>query len=252
MAAGADPLRAKGIAAGVKSAPVIKVRPAPMAPAPEAVKAQLEAKWAPREARRAARAAGAAPMTRPGPMVVPPPGEVAPVTPPPDVKRRAGAGKPKKPDAPGGGGGTAATMGASMLMGGGGGPEQQTTGITAGVEMKELIEKIAVEMKDATPEERLEAVAAISMESGFNTALLAEARKCGFSDGSEKTASEKKPEEKKAGEPKVLHSRFTVQDIIGHLAAQFGRVEGVEKDASQETPRIKLAKLVEAELARPT
>lgn len=63
-----------------------------------------------------------------------------------------------------------------------------------------------------------------------------------------------KPHLKKASESdrKILYSKLNVDDIIGHLASQFGRVEGVDKEASHRPGFAKLAKFVQEELARPT
>jgi hypothetical protein len=91
-----------------------------------------------------------------------------------------------------------------------------------------------------------------AMEHGFRDQLEKEAKGYGY----KKKPMKKKGEEKTAafGQMKngILFGKYTPQDLIEHLAAQYGRPEPIEKEASKKTAREKLASYVEAELARPS
>lgn len=69
---------------------------------------------------------------------------------------------------------------------------------------------------------------------------------------SEKGEEKKDEDEKKSSAPGVSYNKFTARDIASHLAAQFGRPETYEKEAAHRPALAKLAKLVEAELGRPS
>jgi len=193
----------------------------------------------------------------------------------------------KPADAPGGAAANIGMMGASMMIPGGA-PEEKTT-----MDMKAIIEKTAKLAANASDDEKVAALAQVSMESGFEDALAGQARALGYEGDLSKTAAdEEKKEDEEKGEKKndekkeeekdekkkdlppwlqkakekdkeekessarpILYNKFTTQDIIGHLAAQWGRHEPVEKEASERKPSAseKLARLVEKELAaRPT
>lgn len=118
------------------------------------------------------------------------------------------------------------------------------------MDAKKIVEEVGGQLKEASAEERFEAIAQVALSAGFEgflaekVAELAPVRV-------EKTAC---CHEKPAADPsqKIRYSKLNVDDIIGHLADQFGRVEGVDKEASHRPGFAKLAKLVQEELARPT
>ncbi len=169
-----------------------------------------------------------------------------------------GARRPRAAKQPAGAGwmSNAAMMAAPMLMGGGGGQQQQQQPVynamgtrIAEDEMKDLIEKVAAELPDASPEERLEAIAAIAMDLGFHEEL---AKAAGFKVETEKTAAV----HKKIADRDVRFDKMTIQDLTGYLTEQYGRpaeVDEDEKTASAKSPaREKFASLLKAALARPT
>lgn len=95
-----------------------------------------------------------------------------------------------------------------------------------------------------------------AMEHGFADQIEKEAKKRGYK-GYGKSMKKKSSEAEKTAEvgqrkDGILFGKYTTQDILQHLASQFGRTEPIEKEASNKTPREKLASMVEAELARPS
>lgn len=124
---------------------------------------------------------------------------------------------------------------------------------------KEILAKIAEVLPKASPEERLEAVAALSVEAGFHdfTDKLAAGAGCPKArarmmkrkgQGQEKTASVVKEIDGR----KVRFDKLTAEDIVAHLSKQWGRPEDLEKQAAARPATVKFAALLKEELGRPT
>lgn len=183
----------------------------------------------------------AAPMAMPA---APAPRAVAPM--PPAPARVPGARRPRgaKPPDTGSGMSTAVqtigNIGAAAMMMPGGDKDKNS-----GEDMKNLLEKIAAAMPQATQEEKLEAVAAIAANMGFEDVVRKEAEARGL--GVTKTASEE-------GSPvrKVKFNKLSIDDLVHHLSDEFGRPEWHEKEAAHYPTLSKFAKLLEVERTRPS
>lgn len=112
--------------------------------------------------------------------------------------------------------------------------------------LKKLVEEVAkLEVSD---EEKVATLTDAAMSMGFEATLDAELSKVA---GTTKTASTVKT----VAGSEVRFDKMTVEDLIGHLSAQYGRPEqkeAAEKTAGTKTAREKFAGLLKAELARPT
>lgn len=115
--------------------------------------------------------------------------------------------------------------------------------------MKDLIEKVAAEMPEASAEEKLAAIAGRAMDLGFEAELQ---KVSGLVPATEKTAAVTK---KIAGKD-VRFDKMTFGDVANFLTEQYGRpAESYEdeKTASAKSPaRTKFASLLKEALVRPT
>ena len=124
---------------------------------------------------------------------------------------------------------------------------------------KDILAKVAEALPDATPEEKMAALAELSMEAGFNDFInkLAAGAGCPKAKGMMKKKAEK-PQEKTASVVKEIDGRkvrfdkLTAEDIVAHLAEQWGRPEDLEKQAAAHPATAKFAALLSEELSRPT
>lgn len=167
-------------------------------------------------------------------------GSAAPAA--PAAPKKKGRSKKTREQADTGGGAAGLAMTAPVMMGGG--EPKQSSEET----MNDVLEKIAEILPDASPEEKVAALAMVAIEAGFYDYLAQAAQ------GGEKTASE--------GDG-LVRSGLHIQQILAHLTSQYGRVEppaekeaeepkGQEKKASDLPHLAKFAKMLEGEIARPT
>lgn len=105
--------------------------------------------------------------------------------------------------------------------------------------------KAASESGAKTAEERFAAIAEAATSAGFDDAIAEAAVKAGY--GAEKTASSVKEVDGR----KVLFSKLSVEDLINHLASEYGRPEQIEKAAAEKPATAKFASLLSEALARP-
>lgn len=123
---------------------------------------------------------------------------------------------------------------------------------------KDILAKVAEALPDATPKEKRAALAELSMEAGFNDFINKLAAGAGCpkakgmmkkkAEGQEKTASVIKEIDGR----KVRFDKLTAEDIVAHLAEQWGRPEDLEKQAAARPVTAKFAAFLAEELARPT
>lgn len=121
--------------------------------------------------------------------------------------------------------------------------------------MKDLLEKIAAEMPDATPEEKTAALANLALDKGFTDTISKVASFLVPAKAQEKTAAATK---KVAGRD-VDFEKLTFEDVVSHLSKRFGNsvnaaaIAAEEKTASvKKTASARLMDMVKAELSRPT
>jgi hypothetical protein len=108
-------------------------------------------------------------------------------------------------------------------------------------DLKALVAAVAA--LDCTEDEKVAALAAASMEMGFDGHLKSA---LAAAEPSEKTASVSK---KIAGR-EVTFSKMSFEDLMAHLTSQYSvpADHDVEEKTSAPTPREKLAAFIEAEL----
>jgi hypothetical protein len=142
---------------------------------------------------------------------------------------------------------------------------------------KDILAKVAEALPDATPEEKRAALAELSMEAGFNdfidkfaagagcpgSKIRSKGKGRGLGRGGGKgpigtPIGEKLSQEKTASVVKEIDGRkvrfdkLTAEDIVAHLAEQWGRPEDLEKQAAARPVTAKFAAFLAEELARPT
>lgn len=121
-----------------------------------------------------------------------------------------------------------------------------------------IFAKVAEALPDATPEERLDAVAELSLEAGFNDFIEKLAAGAGCPKAMAKMKKKAEEQEKTASVVKEIDGRkvrfdkLTAEDIVTHLAEQFGRPEDLEKQAAERPATAKFALLLSEEFNRPT
>ncbi len=96
-----------------------------------------------------------------------------------------------------------------------------------------------------------------SMELGFADHVEKTAKGYGYAPKKKKKADAPEGQEKTAAFGKksakgILYSKYDVNDIIEHLAGEFGREEPIEKDAAAVLTRRKFSSMLKEELTRPT
>lgn len=123
---------------------------------------------------------------------------------------------------------------------------------------KEILSKIAEALPEATPEEKLAALAELSMEAGFNDFIGKLAAGAGCAKAMKAMKKKGEEQEKTASVVKEIDGRkvrfdkLTAEDIVSHLAEQWGRPEDLEKQAAARPATAKFSAFLKEALARPT
>ncbi len=177
----------------------------------------------------------------------------APGGPPPAATATA-----TRPDAPGPV--TPATP-APAPTGGGGGGGMAALGLGYGVtsgssKTTAAIEALLNKTGSLTDEEVGQLISG-SMELGFADHVEKTAKGYGYAPKKKKKADAPEGQEKTAAFGKksakgILYSKYDVNDIIEHLAGEFGREEPIEKDAAAVPTLRKFSSMLKEELTRPT
>lgn len=244
---------AKQRGAGIQPSMATPSAPRTAPTASTGVSSSLERLRSMRSARPSAPSPIAAPASRAVPMA-----SVSPLAQRMGTAAPAAAAPAKKGWA--GGAASLAGAGASMLLPGNK-KENMSSGAygtpihLAETEMKELIEKIAAEMPDSTPEERAAVLASLSVDLGFSDLINAKVASI-LPVKQEKTAA---VVSKKIAGRDVDFEKMTWDDVVARLSSRFGnsvnaaQIAAEEKTASvKKTASQRLLEKVQAELARPT
>lgn len=234
------------------SPPVLLKAPAPVAPvAPPPAPAAAPVAPPPAAAPAAVPTTAPAPATVPaptaGPAMTPGPAADAKVLKKPAPKRRVAPAPSPWPAFAAGG---ATALGGMALM--------TSSRKESSVNTQEILAKVAEALPDASPEDRAEAVAALSMEAGFNDFVDKLAAGAGCPKAMAKMKKKAEGQEKTASVVKEIDGRkvrfngLTPEDVVAHLAEQWGRPEDLEKQAASRPATAKFAALLKEALVRPT